>query len=53
MSTDDLCNHRSEVMDTSEVNEESAPVPTTNDFGLILLVVHYDMHFMHFSLAMK
>jgi hypothetical protein len=32
MSTKDLYNNRPEVKDTSEENEESAPVTKTNDF---------------------
>jgi hypothetical protein len=32
MSTEGLCNESSKVEHTSEVNEESVPMPTTNDF---------------------
>jgi hypothetical protein len=32
MSTEDLCNNRPEVKETSEENEESASVTKTNDF---------------------
>ena len=37
MSLEDLCNENLEVEDTSEVHEESVPLPSTDDFGLIFL----------------
>jgi len=37
MSTEDLCNGRPEVADTSDVNGDSAPVPTRYDCGLVFL----------------
>ena len=39
MSTEDVCSESPEVGDTSGVNEESAPVRITNDFGPIFLGV--------------
>ena len=35
MSIED-CSERPEMGDTNEVNEDSAPVPTTNDCGHVL-----------------
>ena len=37
LSTEIVCNESPEVGDTSGVNEESAPVPVTNDFGPVFL----------------
>jgi hypothetical protein len=39
MSNEVVCNESPEVGETSEVNEEGAPVPITNDFGPVLLSV--------------
>ena len=37
MSIEDVCNESPEVGDTSGVNEESAPMAITNDFGPVFL----------------
>jgi len=37
MFAKDLCNKRPEVEDIGVVNEDSAYVPATNDFGLVIL----------------
>jgi hypothetical protein len=40
-----VCNGSIEVEDTSEINEENAPVPTTDGFGLVFLtssIMTYD-----------
>jgi len=37
MFAEGLCNKRPEVEDIGVVNEDSAFVPTTNDFGLVIL----------------
>jgi hypothetical protein len=42
MSVEDICNESPEVGDTSGINEESAPVRITNDFGLYFSAFHYD-----------
>jgi hypothetical protein len=39
MSIEDVCNESPEVGDTSGINEESAPVWKTNDFGPVFLGV--------------
>jgi hypothetical protein len=41
MSTEGLCNESSKVEHTSEVNEESVPLPTTNDFVCVFWVIFY------------
>jgi len=38
MSTEDLCNGSPVVVDTSDVNGDSAPVPRRYDSGLVFLV---------------
>jgi hypothetical protein len=38
ISTKDLSDEMPEVEETSEVNEESAPVPARNDKGFVLFV---------------
>ena len=37
MRLEDLCNEYLKVEDTSEAHEESAPLPLTDDCGLIFL----------------
>jgi hypothetical protein len=49
MSTVNLCNDSLEVEETSEVNEESSLVPTTDDSGLVILGGPYDFCFSIFS----
>lgn len=39
MSIEGVCNESPELGDTSGVNEESAPVPITNDSGPVFLGV--------------
>ena len=37
MFAEDLCNKKPEVEDIDVVTEDGAFVPTTNDFGLVIL----------------
>lgn len=53
MSTEDLCNGRPEVVDTSDVNGDSAPVPTRYDCGLIFLGAPLCLVFHDMFLALK
>jgi hypothetical protein len=46
ISIEDMCNASAEV-------HTSALVPTTGDCGVIFLVVHCNLFFMHFHLMSK
>jgi hypothetical protein len=52
LSIEDPGNESPEVEDRSEVNEESASVPATNDFRLVFSG-HYHLYFMNVSLALQ